>query len=543
MKPEEFIYIPGIRKALKEDKLIIFVGAGLSQIANNPNWGNLVKNILEHVYEETKNQYFLYYIESKELRVKKLFEVLGILEGKYKKEVIEGLVRNIKNECVLESHKKIFQVSKKIITTNYDKLLEYNSNSIEAFTYKNEYHVSNLHGKNEFIFKLHGSISEPHECILFESQYKSLYNADNGAIFQIGNLILNNTFIFIGFSFKDPYVREYFERIDKILSGYSNRHYLISTEIDENLANKNYLDVVKINDWDKLIPFLDNLIMLKKELKNDYTEEESSTDIAEKKVKSNVSIINVEDLILLEGIYPVNLISNSDSFFYTQMTIDEVMDYEDGTLYFSKEYLNHLIMARVNFLNRKIKEVTEIDEVETIKHFDVETIIKSLSIAGIYGFQKVVISMINNLRFSTTTLESNYDNYEEIYEQGDCYELYGLDIVSSMSLNDYIIYIAGWYFANNIFDYTYEDIKTSSFEYAIDIIKFKKYIIFSNEIEFHRAYQSAIERVIYERGDSFEYYELEEINKIIGWQTVSLQEGKVAFLSDYSIYDTLKFLV
>ncbi|MGX2959809.1 hypothetical protein JNUCC23_11175 [Peribacillus sp. JNUCC 23] len=46
-----------------------------------------------------------------------------------------------------------------------------------------------------------------------------------------------------------------------------HRHYLISTEIAEELANKSYLEVVKIENWKELNPFLDSLIKVKIEKK------------------------------------------------------------------------------------------------------------------------------------------------------------------------------------------------------------------------------------------------------------------------------------
>lgn len=267
MKTEDFLNVPNILKSLEDDKLIIFVGAGLSQSVGNPNWEDLVKQIVQHVATQTGKGIVNSYIEFLDEKEMTVLEVLEKLEGKYKREVVDGLVDTIIKGCKSEKHSKLFDISNKVITTNYDKMLEYNCPSIDSFTYTNKYYVNNLHTKNEFILKLHGTIGEPAECVLFKSQYDSIYREETGILFQMGNLIQHYTFLFIGFSFNDPYVKELFEKINRILDGYSNRHYMISTEISEDLANKSYLDVVKISTWDELIPLFDKLINIKNDLK------------------------------------------------------------------------------------------------------------------------------------------------------------------------------------------------------------------------------------------------------------------------------------
>ncbi|PFE55639.1 SIR2 family protein, partial [Bacillus cereus] len=93
----------------------------------NYNWVDLVKQIIIHLHRETQNKQY----EGLKILLESGTDVLDILDlmekSTAKRKMIEGLVNNIKDPIVSEKHKKLINISKKLITTNYDKLIEYNS--------------------------------------------------------------------------------------------------------------------------------------------------------------------------------------------------------------------------------------------------------------------------------------------------------------------------------------------------------------------------------------------------------------------------------
>ncbi|PEE95570.1 SIR2 family NAD-dependent protein deacylase [Bacillus cereus] len=262
ISPKQLLEIPDFKIDLQNEKLIIFVGSGFSLDCGNYNWVDLVKQIIIHLHRETQDKKY----EGLKILLESGTDVLDILDlmekSTVKRKMIEGLVNNIKDPIVSEKHKKLINISKKLITTNYDKLIEYNSEIEHIFTYDNLYHIAGIREKEEFILKLHGCINDPDKCILFRKQYDDIYTKESAAILKMEALIQDYTFLFLGFSFNDPYVKELFDRIDTILNGYSKIHYLVSTE--DSLPSAKYIETVKIDNWDQVESLLNELEELKK---------------------------------------------------------------------------------------------------------------------------------------------------------------------------------------------------------------------------------------------------------------------------------------
>lgn len=211
--------------AINKNKLILFVGAGLSAPLGFPNWNGLVTKILNSLsVDDDKYQILIKGLESG------MFDTLEILD-KIKdktKEVYEVLDREIDKpigELNLELHKKMGKISSKIITTNYDKIIETATN-FKKVVFDNTFHISNLLEKENFLLKLHGCIENPGKCILFRDDYEELYT-DTPAIEKLKSLISEHTILFIGFSLSDEYVRKQFDYINKIYNGFTRRHFFL----------------------------------------------------------------------------------------------------------------------------------------------------------------------------------------------------------------------------------------------------------------------------------------------------------------------------
>ena len=163
---ELFDKIDYIRKAKEDNRLVIFVGAGVSFNSGIPQWKGLIQQFAKNlVYDKCKKCEFksekknctenqeckinadeylkipqYYYNKHKRKYFRVIKSVLGI-----------GAKANELNNIIMELQPK------HIITTNYDRLIE-NTNSVYRIMYKVIYKDEDLLDKysNNYIIKMHG---------------------------------------------------------------------------------------------------------------------------------------------------------------------------------------------------------------------------------------------------------------------------------------------------------------------------------------------------------------------------------------------------
>lgn len=232
--------------AVKEKKLVIFVGAGLSQAANLPDWKTITKDILaDNINKIDKATGYLTALDND---VMSPLEVLDKIETD-KKIILEGFERRLKTkENDSKLHKVLSEISRRIITTNFDKLIENNSNIENVITHDSNYNLSKIDTHDEFILKIHGDINQADKCVIFTSQYKEIYDKESLSKYQLQKVLSEYTCLFVGFSFQDPYVSELFDNIQKIYNGFSQTSFIISTS-EQVLTG---IKTIKLDSYDLL---------------------------------------------------------------------------------------------------------------------------------------------------------------------------------------------------------------------------------------------------------------------------------------------------
>jgi tetratricopeptide (TPR) repeat protein len=289
--------IEKIKEAIQKDSLVIFVGAGMSIPLKFPNWTNLVLNILEKINEKSKFHFAHYIEQGKSIDV---FETLNELEHHgYNSKVKNALYEEIKkiefNESNLDKHKKLWEISEKIITTNYDRLLEeVKPKRVETYSNGNEFQQSKSIQGSPFLYKIHGDIGNPDKCILFESDYKNIYENDSSDLNTLKSFFLNKTILFVGFSLNDPYVTNQMKYLSDLYKVHNQEHYVLQT-VSEDFSTYNVKSIL-IEDWNSAFDvFLDKLIKEKKETSKVLLVENNSED--------KLDINSTEDLILLQSMF------------------------------------------------------------------------------------------------------------------------------------------------------------------------------------------------------------------------------------------------
>ncbi|NJJ42021.1 SIR2 family protein [Paenibacillus apii] len=220
--------------AIKNNKLILFIGSGLSQPLGLPNWKELILEFLTVLSQEgSNNEKYKWLLQGLEIGLSNIslseIDVLDFIKEEKKTiyKILSSKVDVEFDEKDLVIHKMLGRISNKIITTNYDKALE-TALHIRTITQDNDFYLANT--PDSYIMKLHGSIEIPSKCVLFKQDYESLYKESSAAIQRMRTLISDNTILFIGFSLNDPYVRYQFEFINSVYNNLGTKHFILTTE-------------------------------------------------------------------------------------------------------------------------------------------------------------------------------------------------------------------------------------------------------------------------------------------------------------------------
>lgn len=265
--------------AIKENNLILFVGAGASYELKNSNgkslggWDNLVIQILQSLEDEGSNIKHL-----KELASQKIYEPIVILDLIERDSDISrnDIIKAVKEHYTLSDdndyslHNNLLKLSNKIITTNYDEAFEniepnFNRNTA---TLGKEYELANLYKTNSpMLLKLHGCIREGDKMVILPSDYNKLYeNINEDAerlLFYLKNLITNKTILFIGCGMEDFQINNMFSEIKNALGKFNkSKHYIIT--IDDNIVNKlDFLKPISIDNYSELSGVITALVLEK----------------------------------------------------------------------------------------------------------------------------------------------------------------------------------------------------------------------------------------------------------------------------------------
>lgn len=264
-----------LKKAITSNKLIIFIGAGLSKKCGLPLWKEIVEKVLEREEIEKRESYS----NALQSEILSALEVLDKLESNYKKIVYEVFQEETSKKLNNEIYKKIKLLSKKIITTNYDSLIEHNTGIREIDTSSN-FNLSKLDSLDEYVFKIHGTHSNIDNSVIFSKDYENLYN-ENGKLskFQLDKLISGHTCLFIGFSLTDLYIVNLFRYLQNIYSNLGPKHYIISTE---NIPY-DFVETIKIESHTHLDEKINDLLDFCRIHKSEIDNEKEFSEIVVKK--------------------------------------------------------------------------------------------------------------------------------------------------------------------------------------------------------------------------------------------------------------------
>lgn len=217
----QITYIKSLQKASKENRLVIFAGAGTSADAGIPLWGKLITELSEVLPENVRDNY-----KGDNLQLAELFREVSDDKDYYDK--IESVLLN-RATSPNSIHNTILSLHPcHIITTNYDTLFEEAAlkNNRQYFVVATDSDLPRNHGE-KLIVKMHGDLKH-HNIILTENDYYDYARKFPLIRSFVISQFVSKVVLFIGFSFNDPNLKFIMREIRSELGSNMQHVYLLT---------------------------------------------------------------------------------------------------------------------------------------------------------------------------------------------------------------------------------------------------------------------------------------------------------------------------
>ncbi len=229
-------------EAIDSGRCILFLGAGASIDSEFPTWAGILQTLFSEVINRNPDE------RHKENEYHELLNV-----GAYMAiaDYCMGFLGRVDFASIMEAnfhrsaqstwHNSLSKIPfNGAVTTNFDRLLEqYWPNPILLLPNDQ----ARLRGgipawkrakqANGFpILKLHGSCENPNSIVMTTEDYRNLIFCSQPLRDLMADLLAEYTFLFIGFSFRDPHVENLFQGLFSIRDGLGT-HYAIAPDAGE----------------------------------------------------------------------------------------------------------------------------------------------------------------------------------------------------------------------------------------------------------------------------------------------------------------------
>ena len=237
-------HIRQIKQAMRQNKLVIFAGAGVSKSAGVPLWGELI--------DELKKELDLPQYETDYLKIPQLYK--NLRKGKEFLERVKDILRD-GDVQYNKIHEALLDLKPcHIVTTNYDDLFEQaiaNSNE-NFFTVSKDEDLPFNRGER-LLIKMHGDFKSGN-IVLTENDY--LDYANNFPLIRsyVMSLFASKLVLFVGFSFSDINLKYILRDVRNCLGGKMQPVYMLDSAVDNvhvvNYFDDNFVNLVQIDEDD-----------------------------------------------------------------------------------------------------------------------------------------------------------------------------------------------------------------------------------------------------------------------------------------------------
>ena len=281
MSDKDFQIPESLKDALRSGLVVPFIGAGVSLAVKKrnedgekseqslfPSWKGFVEILAQALKGETKFNEADYVLSSVNIKKPKYLEAMQhareelgarlwykVFEDNFDKSEDEA------DEDSLKLPKLIWKLGNNlIVTTNVDRVFQWTCPKLAEYRYLDVQNVeyarlqSEQTPKRPTVWHLHGHIDHKENVIFTFDQYRAFYEERNNEakLQTLLNFLTDRTFLFIGFSLDDAYIREQLEYVHKIYKGGADSFYILLRQSEIEKANlPGYVTPVPFSDFGK----------------------------------------------------------------------------------------------------------------------------------------------------------------------------------------------------------------------------------------------------------------------------------------------------
>lgn len=211
--------IDGLIELLKNEKILLFIGAGFSESCGFPSSGKLIRILLDSFGIEADNsgpdKHDLLLV-SEYLKLKNHGNIAPIIEKI--QEIYNGNTVDISKS---RSHLYLTKLRTPVIyTTNYDNLIEKADDYLQV-PYKQIVSTTDIIKADILettqIIKYHGSLTHPESMVLTESDYFNRIDFETAIDIRLRSDVLKKGLLFMGYSFSDYNIRYLWFKLRKLM--------------------------------------------------------------------------------------------------------------------------------------------------------------------------------------------------------------------------------------------------------------------------------------------------------------------------------------
>lgn len=232
--------IEDLSLARNRQKLVIFVGAGVSKNSGLPTWGQMVHAFAAEIGYPMPDR-----LATEEyIRIPQYYYCMDESEGHaayyglLKSMIPQNVRPNILNELLVSLEPR------HIVTTNFDTLMDQVAEGYQVIREDRDL----LTGKSpRYLLKLHGDIRHPRKMVFKEDDYLQYSETHRLMETFLKSLLIDHTFLFVGYSLNDYNLKTFVSWIDYIASQMHvkkemHRNYFLSSsrQVGRDYLHKYY---------------------------------------------------------------------------------------------------------------------------------------------------------------------------------------------------------------------------------------------------------------------------------------------------------------
>lgn len=247
------------KQAINEETSL-FIGAGVSISAGYPSWKKLLSEVSDQLDIELDKE-------------SDLFLLAQFYANRFGENVLKKIISSNINQVDYESEliNRLLNLNfSSIWTTNFDRTLEHNliKKKITANSIFNDKDLANVNSKNILnIYKLNGDISNLEKIIITKKDIEHYQMNHDLFLTFLKKELVTNSFLFLGYSFKDTLILSCLSIVNKYLGDSSNYHYTILKNENssrfhhfiDDLEKRYHIRTLLVNDYDEIPQILDDL--------------------------------------------------------------------------------------------------------------------------------------------------------------------------------------------------------------------------------------------------------------------------------------------